>query len=356
MATNTVDEAKVEEFLGKVLGDTAGLTTTVLASIGDRLGLWKDLAANGPATSDELATRTGTQERYVREWLGGMAAAGYLEYDPTSSRFTLPAEHAPVLAQERGPAFFGGAHQMLHGMLSAYDHLLEVFRTGGGVHQREYHDDMWDGMERFTAGWFDNFLVQDWMPALPRVQEALERGAEVADIGCGRGWALIRLAETFPKSRFVGFDVFEPTIARANANAKEAGVDDRVTFEHRDGSSGLPAKYDVIFTFDVVHDSADPEGLLRSIKAALKPRGSYVCLDINCSDHLEENLGPLGAFFHGASVLYCMTTSLANDGVGLGTVGLHPPKLEELAKAAGFGEVRQAPLENPFNNLYELTI
>ncbi|MBA2326046.1 MAG: methyltransferase domain-containing protein [Actinobacteria bacterium] len=350
----TVDEAKVEEFVGKVLTDTSGLTTTVLSSIGDRLGLWKDLAASGPTTSAELAARTGTNERYVREWLGGMAAGGYVEYDRAADRFTLPPEHVPVLAQEGGPVFFGGMHQMIRGMVTVYDQLLEVFRAGGGVPQSAYHDDMWDGMERFTAGWFNNHLVQDWIPALPDVETALERGGDVADIGCGRGRGLIKLAEAYPKSRYVGYDVFEPTIEAARSAAEVAGVSDRVRFEHLDASEGIPGTYDVVFTFDVVHDAVDPRGLLRSIRDALNPGGSYVCLDINCSDNLEENFGPLGAAFHGCSVLYCMTTSLANGGEGLGTVGLHPPKLEELATEAGFSSMQIAPLENPFNNLYEL--
>jgi SAM-dependent methyltransferase len=348
------DEAKVEEFLGKVLGDTSGLTVTVLASLGDRLGLWKDLAANGPATSQELATRTGIHERYAREWLGGMAAAGYLDYDPGTERFTLPPEHAPVLADEGGPAFFGGVHQMLHGMVTVYDRLLEAFRTGRGVPQSSYHDDMWDGMERFTAGWFNNLLVQEWIPALPEVQAVLERGADVADVGCGRGRGLVKLAEAYPKSRYVGFDVFEPTITVARANAEASRVSNRVRFEARDCAEGIPGEFDVIFTFDVVHDAVDPAGLLREIRAALRPGGTYVCLDINCSHRLEENVGPLGAFFHGASILYCMTTSLAGDGAALGTVGLHPLKLEELAGEAGFTRVTKLPLENPFNNVYEL--
>jgi 2-polyprenyl-3-methyl-5-hydroxy-6-metoxy-1,4-benzoquinol methylase len=148
--------------------------------------------------------------------------------------------------------------------------------------------------------------------------------------------------------------VFEPTISQATANAEAAGVSDRVRFEQLDASKSIPEKYDIITTFDVVHDAADPRGLLQAIRASLRPGGRYVCLDINCSERLEENAGPLGAFFHGASVLYCMTTSLAQDGEGLGTVGLHPPKLTELATEAGFRSVRKAPLENPFNNLYEL--
>ena len=352
--TADIDEARVHEFVGKVLTDTSGLTTTVLASIGDRLGFWKDLARNGPATSTELAHRTGTSERYVREWLGGMVAAGYLEYDRSRGRFTLPPEHAPALADEGGPVFFGGMHQMLRGMTTVYDELLDVFETGGGVPQSAYHDDIWDGLERFTAGWFNNLLVQEWIPAMPDVRTALARGADVADIGSGRGRGLIKLAETYPTSRYVGFDVFRPTVTQATENAKAARVADRVRFEHVDASKGIPGEYDVIFTFDVIHDAADPLGLLREIRAALKPNGTYVCLDINCSDELEENVGPLGAAFHGCSVMYCMTTSLANGGVGLGTVGLPPVKLDELATEAGFSSVRQLPLENPFNNVYEL--
>jgi 2-polyprenyl-3-methyl-5-hydroxy-6-metoxy-1,4-benzoquinol methylase len=285
-----VDQARAEEFVGKVLGDASGLTATLLAGIGDRLWLFKDLAANGPATSAELAVRKSINERYAREWLGGMASAGYLEYDPASGRLALPPEHVPALAEEGGPFFFGRVHQMLMGMARPLDQLTETFRHGGGVPQSAYDDDMWDGLERFTTGWFNNLLVQVWIPALPDVQAKLERGAEVADVGCGRGQALIKLAQAYPNSHYVGYDVFEPTIARARANAEAAGLADCVSFEHLDVSQGLPEQYDVITTFDVVHDAVDPRRLLRSIRQALKPDGRYVCLDINCSDKLEELL------------------------------------------------------------------
>jgi 2-polyprenyl-3-methyl-5-hydroxy-6-metoxy-1,4-benzoquinol methylase len=352
--TSNIDQEKAEEFVGKVLGDASGLTATLLAGIGDRLGLFKDLAANGPATSAELADRVGINERYAREWLGGMTSAGYLAYDSASGRFALPPEHVPALAEEGGPFFFGGVHQMMMGMAKPLDQLTEAFRHGGGVPQSAYDDDMWDGLERFTAGWFNNLLVQQWLPAMPDVQAKLEHGADVADVGCGRGQALIKLAQTYPNSRYVGYDAFEPTIAKARANAEAAGVTDRVSFEYLDAAQGLPEKYDVITTFDVVHDAVDPLGLLSAIRQALKPDGRYVCLDINCSDKLEENAGPLGTFFHGASVFYCMTTSLAHDGEGLGTLGLHEPKVRELSAEAGFSEVRHVPLENPFNILYEI--
>jgi len=349
-----LDQAKMEAFVHKVLGDTSAALTTTLAVLGDRLGLFKDLAAHGPATSGELATRTGINERYAREWLGGMASAGYLEYEPASHRFTFPPEHAPALAQEGGPVFFGGVYQMMTGMSGVLDRLTAAFRAGGGVPQSAYDDNMWDGLERFTNGWFENLLTQHWIPGMPDVQTKLERGAQVADVGCGRGRALIKLAQAFPQARYIGYDIFGPTIERATANAQAAGVADRVHFEQRDVSKGLPTQYDVITTFDVVHDAVDPVGLLQTIRQGLRADGIYVCLDINCSDKLQENQGPLGAMFHGFSVLYCMTTSLAGGGMGLGTLGFHEPKVRELCAEAGFSSVRRVPLENPFNNLYEI--
>ena len=356
LEVEVMDQAKMEAFVGKVLNDTSAASVTVLAAIGDRLDLFKRMAVGGPATSAELATRANLNERYVREWLGAMASAGYVEYEPLSRRFTLPLEHVPALAQERGPYFFGGIHQEMLGTFKPLDKIIEAFRHGGGVPQSEYGEDLWEGLERFTAGWFDNHLIQEWIPAMPEVQAKLESGALVADVGCGRGRALIKLAEAFPKSRFVGYDVFEPTISKATENARAAGVSERVRFEHLDVSQGLPEQYDIITTFDVIHDAVDPQGLVRSIRQGLLAGGRYVCLDINCSDKLEENAGPLGALFQGISVLYCMTTSLAHEGEGLGTIGLPESKLRELCEAAGFGEVRQVPLDNPFNNLYEATL
>ena len=349
-----LNQAKMEAFVHKVLGDTSATLTTMLAVLGDRLGLFKDLAAHGPATSDELASRMGMNERYAREWLGGMASAGYLEYEPATRRFTLPPEYAPALAQEGGPVFFGGIYQELPAVTGVLDQLTVAFRAGGGVPQSAYSDQLWDGLERFSRIWFENLLTPQWLPAMPDVQAKLERGAQVADVGCGRGRALIKLAQTFPNSRYMGYDVFGPTIERAMANARAAGVADRVRFAQRDVSQGLPEHYDVITTFDVVHDAVDPLGLLRTIRQGLRVDGVYVCLDINCSEKLEENRGPLGALFYGFSVLYCMTTSLAGGGMGLGTLGFHEPKVRELCAEAGFSQVRRVPLDNPFNNLYEI--
>jgi SAM-dependent methyltransferase len=350
-----VDEAKVGAFMEKAFGDFCGAMTTALCALGDRLGLFKVLAEDGPATAADVAKRAGVQERYALEWLRGMASAGYLQYDRASDRFTLPAEHAPVLSVEGGPMFLGGAYQETMGMLAVFDAVAERFRAGGGVDQGNYPADFWDGLQRFTNGWFENHLVQEWMPAMPDFKAKLESGGSCADVGCGAGRASIKLAEAFPESRHVGFDISDAQIERATANAKKAGLADRVRFEKRDvARDGLPEKYDSVTTFDVIHDAVDPLGLLKAIREGLDDDGVYVCLDINCADDPADNEGPLAAAFYGFSVFYCMTTSLAHDGEGLGTCGLPEAKLRELCEEASFGELRRLPLENPFNNVYEI--
>jgi 2-polyprenyl-3-methyl-5-hydroxy-6-metoxy-1,4-benzoquinol methylase len=349
-----VDQAKMDAFVSKVLGDTTGLMTTTMASIGDRLGLFKDLAAHGPATSAALAQRTAVDERYVREWLSAMASAGYLTYEPASGFFTLPAEHAPVLAQEAGPAFFGGVHEELVALVGVSDRVIDAFKRGGGIPYAAYPESMYEGIERFTAGWFENLLLPVWVAALPEVKAQLEHGIRVADVGCGRGRALIKLAQAFPESRYIGYDLYGPNVDQATANARAAGVADRVTFRQGDVADGLPERYDLITTFDVVHDARDPLGLLRALRHALQPTGTYLCLEVNCAEGLEHNAGPLGALFYGCSVLLCMTLSLAEGGAGLGTMGLPETRLRALAEEAGFRSVRRLPLENPFNSLYEI--
>ncbi len=252
--------------------------------------------------------------------------------------------------------FFGGMYQEIggaSGFLRSIAPIIHAFRNGGGMPQSAYDHHMWNGLERFTAGWFENHLIQEWIPALPEVKAKLEAGALVADVGSGNGRALIKLAQAFPNSRYVGYDIFEPSVAAATANASEAGVGNIIRFEHRDVAKGLPEAYDVITTFDVVHDAIDPRSLLCSIKEGLKPGGTYACLDIKCSEKLEENFGPLGTIFYTISILYCMTTSLAHNGEGLGTVGLPESKLRELATEAGFTGVRVVA-SDPFNNLYEV--
>jgi 2-polyprenyl-3-methyl-5-hydroxy-6-metoxy-1,4-benzoquinol methylase len=351
--TPSVNREKLQAFAQKAMGDVGGTLTVLMCSVGDRLGLFKDLATRGPSTSVDLATRSGLQERYIREWLSQMAVAGYLEYDPTSTRFTLPPEHAAILAEEAGPMFLGGVYQFLPALVAPLELLVQAFCEGGGVHQSVYDERLWEGLERFTGVGFENFMLQQWIPALPEVHRTLEHGALVADVGCGTGRAIIKLAQAYLKSRYIGYDLHEPAVAKAAAKAQAAGVSDRVAFRCLDASKGLPDFYDLITTFDVVHDSADPRGLLRAIRGALKPDGIYVVQEINSQDRLEQNIGPLGAVKLGASVLYCMTTSLANGGAGLGTIGLPEARLRDFCLEAGFRSVRRI-WENPFRVVYEV--
>jgi 2-polyprenyl-3-methyl-5-hydroxy-6-metoxy-1,4-benzoquinol methylase len=356
MSTETIDQERAEAFVGKAMGDLSATTTVVLCMLGDRLSLFKTLAEEGPATSDQLAQRAGIAERYAREWLAGLAAAGYLDYDPDTTAYTLPAEHTPVVAEEGGAVFFGGVYEIIDAAVAVLDQLAEAYRTGGGVPAEQYPRRLFHGIERFTAGWFNHLLVPVWLPEMPAVGELLRAGADVADVGCGRGKALITLAKAFPASSYVGYDNHGPSVEAARQAAADAGVADRVRFEQRDvGADGLPEEYDVITTFDVIHDAVDPAGMLRSIHAALRPSGRYVCVDVNASHAPEENTGAVAALFYGFSNLYCMTSSLAPGGTGLGTCGFNPYVAEQMCKEAGFTGFRTLPLDNPFNNAYEIT-
>jgi SAM-dependent methyltransferase len=354
--TIAADEAVIETFMERIVGDYAGANAFFMGAIGDRLGLFTDLASNGPATSGELAERTGLAERYLREWLGGMAAAGYLTYEAATTRYALPSEHAPVLAEEAGPWFLGAAFfDFSTNFGDTFHMLLEGFRTGEGVPQAAHGAEVAHSIDRFTAPWYESMLVPHWLPQIPDVSSRLEAGGEVCDVGCGQGRALVKLAEAFPTCTFTGFDVYGPAIESAERRAKEAGVDDRVRFDRRDVARGLPGEYDVITTFDVLHDSVDPTALLGAIHAALKPDGRHLCLEINCADRPEDNIGPFGTIFYGLSLAYCLPVSMTDDGAGLGTLGLPQSKLTELANGVGFTEVTRAPIDDPFSALYVLT-
>jgi 2-polyprenyl-3-methyl-5-hydroxy-6-metoxy-1,4-benzoquinol methylase len=352
--TPAILEEEAGAFTGRVLADTAAAATVVIAALGDRLGLFKSLANDGPATSAGLAARTGLDERHVREWLNGMFAADYLTFNPAGSTYAIPAAHVPTLAAEPGPTFCGGVHQELLGAIQRYDDVLDAFRSGGGVHHRHLHPDVGLGTARFTAAWHEYLLVPEWLPLVPEVRALLERGADVADVGCGAGLACISLARAFPASRFVGYDVSVEAVEAARLNAKAAGVADAASFEVLDASQGLPQMFDVITTFDVVHDAVAPRALLRAIRDSLREHGRYLCLDINCSDKTTDNVGPIASLLYGFSLLYCMTTSLAEGGEGLGTLGLPESVLRSLASEAGFSSVRRIEMDNPFNSLYEV--
>ncbi len=341
-------------FIERVLGDSAAFTQIAMAALGDRLGIWKDLAAHGPATSTQLARRMGLSERHVREWLASMAAADYLSYDAATATFSLAPDRAAVLADEGGPMFLGGVPELLVSYLKPYERLVETFRTGGGVPQSAFPEATYRGQARFSAGWYEHLLVQRWLPAAG-LDGALASGLRLCDVGCGGGRALVKLAQSYPASRFVGYDVYGPNVHRARELADRAGVADRVQFHQLDAAAGIRETFDAITTFDVVHDAVDPEQLLRAIRGALAARGTYLCLEIKCGARVEDNLGPVGALMHGVSVLYCMSTSLAHGGAALGTCGLHERRLRELASTAGFSGVTKLAIDDAFNDLYALT-
>ena len=355
MATEpAIDQARRDAFLGKVAADGAGAFAWLMCAIGDRLGLFADLAENGPATSQDLAARTGLQERYLREWLHGLVCAGYLDYAPASGRFALPPEHAPVLAQEGGLACFGGLFEEFPSLAKAFDPLLQVFQQGGGIPLTAYDEHLFRGDERLGARFYEHLLVQQWVPALPEAQAALARGALAADVGCGGGRALITLARAFPNSRFVGYDVYGPNVARATANAEAAGVGDRVRFEQRDAAQGLPEQFDLVMAAFVIHDAGDPLAALRAIRAALHPRGAFLCVEFAAAERVEENIGPMGALGYGSSLFYCLPTAMANGTVGLGALGLPEARLRELCLEAGFSSVQRASVPPPRLAVYEV--
>jgi SAM-dependent methyltransferase len=347
------DWGQVKEFAGVMVNDLGAALQGALSYIGDRLGIFKAMAGAGPVTSSELAERTGLDERYVREWLGAMTAAKYIAYDPASARYSMSAEHAMILADESSPFYMGGFIQMLVPHVSMAPKLMEAFRNGKGVPQSEYPPEVFEAIERGTAPMYNHHLVAKWIPAMPQVVECLNGGGTALDVGCGSGRAVITLAVAFPKSRFFGYDAHPGSVERARANAKAAGVSDRVTFDVVDCTKLPSQEFDFISTFDVVHDSVDPAGLLSSIRNALKPDGTYLMLEMNVSNRPEDNINPLGRMMYSASTLYCMTVSLAHGGAGIGAL-MGEDKARELASGAGFTRFRRLPIKDAFSALYEI--
>ena len=348
-----LDWDKVKAFAFQTMTDIGTAMHGALSYIGDRLGIFKAMAGAGWISSAELAASTGLSERYLREWLGAMAAARYVEYDPATRKFLLPPEHAMILAKEDSPFFFGGFIQGIANIAMA-PKVAEAFKTGKGVPQSEYPPDTVEGIERGTAPMFQHHLVRKWLPAMPQVVASLTDGGSALDVGCGSGRAAIALAKAFPRALVFGYDSHPESIERARANARAAGlIKDRIAFEAVDCTK-LPAeRWDFITTFDVVHDSVDPVALLKSIRQALKPAGTYLMLELNVSANLEDNLNPMGRMMYSTSTLYCMTVSLAQGGAGIGAV-MGEPKARELCAQAGFTRFRRLPIDDMFSALYEV--
>lgn len=348
------DKDRAKAFTQQVLGDMAGAVALHLCVIGDRLGLFKDFAANGAADPATFARRNDIDERYAREWLEALRAAGYLEYAPATNEFTLPAEHFIPLARDKHPLFQGNLRNLLAYGMGPLDQLTEAFKNGGGVSQSVFPPDFYATMQRSSGLRYENFLLQTWLPDMPDVVAMLERGVDVADVGCGRGTALMIMAEAFPNSRFFGYDAFALQLEGATDAALARGLDKNLSFAQLDASAEIPRDFDIIFTFDVIHDMAKPREGLLNIRQHLKPGGIYVLQEITAADERHDNRGPVATIKYGMSLTYCMTTSLANHGEGLGTLGMPEKVVRELCTEAGFSTVRKLPCSNDFVSLFEV--
>jgi SAM-dependent methyltransferase len=352
MTITDIDERKLEAFAERVAAEAGAALNAALVTLGDELGLYRAMADGQPVTAAALASRTGTQERYVREWLNAQAAGDLVAYDPETATYALPPEHALVLADESSPASMLGVFQSVNAAVAMRERLAERFVDGDGVGWHEHHHDLWHGTERAFGVAYRASLVTEWLPALDGVVERLEAGGRVADVGCGHGASTILLAQAFPASRFVGFDLHAESIATARRRAAQAGVADRVTFEVA-GAAEFPGDgYDLVAFFDAFHDLGDPLAAARRAASALVPDGRCMLVEPYAGDRVEDNLNPLGRLRYGFSTLVCTPGSLSQPGrAALGTLA-GEARLRELLQAGGFGAVRRAA-ETPFNLVLE---
>jgi 2-polyprenyl-3-methyl-5-hydroxy-6-metoxy-1,4-benzoquinol methylase len=348
-----MDQQKMEALALRVVSDMAASFSMALGHIGDRLGLFRTLAEAGAVSSAQLASKTGLNERYVREWLKAMVAAEYVDYDLESGRFLMTPEQKFVLANDESPLSAGGPLQFTTPTVLNTPKVMEAFRHGGGVSYDEMSEDVTEGIARFFSPGYTNFLVNDWLTAVPGLTDRLSQGLHVADIGCGWGVSTVTMATAFPRSRFLGIDNDPSSIDRARrlAAARRARNVYWLTAPAHQ-LAPLPA-HDLICAFDCIHDMIDPRGTLRAIHAALAEDGIYLWSEPNASDNPLENRNAVGKAFACVSPLHCMTVSLAHHGEGLGTV-IGERGVRELAEEAGFSSVEKLPIQNAFNQFFAL--
>ncbi len=347
-----VDMDKLMGFLFQAAGDIGATLNTALVVMGDRLGLYRVLADAGPLTPAELAERTGTAERYVREWLNAQAAGGYVSYDPDSGRYTLPIEHAVALTDESSPAYLPGAFQVALGSMLDSPRIIEAAKTGEGIAWHTHGHDVFDGCERFFRPGYNASLVSAWLPALDGIVEKLQRGATVADVGCGHGASTILMAQAFPASTFTGSDYHEGSIATARERAAEAGVSDRVRFEVAPAASYPGTGYDLVTMFDCLHDMGDPIGAARHVSQSLADDGTWMIVEPFAGDRVEDNINPTGRAYYGFSTLLCTPASLSQEvGLALGAQA-GEARIRDVVARGGLTRFRRVS-ETPFNIVYE---
>jgi 2-polyprenyl-3-methyl-5-hydroxy-6-metoxy-1,4-benzoquinol methylase len=347
----SINEQKLNEFLGRAVVDIGATLHAGLVVLGEKLGLYKALAL-APATPAELAKKTGTTERYVREWLNAQAAGGYVTYDADSARYSLTEEQAFALADESSPAYVPGAFQLVTSAVKAEPKITEAFRSGAGFGWHEHDNGLFEGTERFFRPNYIGNLISSWIPSLTGVEEKLRRGAKVADVGCGRGASTILMAQAFPKSTFTGFDYHGPSIEGARQAAQKAGVADRVKFEQAAAKEYPGSDYDLVAVFDCLHDMGDPVGAATHVLRSLKKDGTWMLVEPFASDRVEQNFNPVGRVFYSASTLICTPASRSQEvGLALGAQA-GEARIGEVVKRGGFTQFRRAT-ETPFNLVFE---
>jgi SAM-dependent methyltransferase len=351
MTTTELDQAEAEAFAGRMVTVINDAALALSVSIGHRTGLFDTLAGLPPSTSEEIANASGCNERYVREWLGAMVAGHVVEYDAATRTYVLPAEHAASLTRAAGVGNIGAIAQMAAMLGGVETQVVECFHNGGGVPYSEFPTFHTIAAE-LSQDTIDATLLEGALPLVPGLVGRLEAGIDVADVGCGSGYALCVMARAFPNSRFQGFDFSEEAIAAARSQARVWQLDN-VAFEVRDVTDlSLTATFDFITTFDAVHDQAAPDRVLAGIAAALRPGGVYVCVDVAASSNVEDNVDhPFGSFLYTISTMHCMTVSLALDGMGLGTVWGEQTALAMLSEA-GFANVEVEHVPDDILNVY----
>jgi 2-polyprenyl-3-methyl-5-hydroxy-6-metoxy-1,4-benzoquinol methylase len=350
-ADQPVDTDRLEQLLGQVVSDLGAAYAAPLVRIGDRLGLFTALADGGSTTPHALAERTGTDPRYVAEWLLAMAGSGYVEHEG-DDRYAMSPEQAALFADEDSPAFMLGGFQLQTAAVRAFDRLARAFRTGEGMGWHEHHEDVFEGTERFFRPSYLAQLTTSWIPALPGLEERLRRGAQVADVGCGLGASTRIMAQAYPASSFVGTDYHEQSIALARERAEAAGLSDRLRFDTV-SADRLSGHYDLVTLFDCVHDMPDPLGALQSVRQAVRDDGWVLMVEPISGDRVEDSLNPVGRVYAAASLFLCLPSGLsAEPRAGLGNQA-GPARTLALAEQAGFTRTREAA-RTPFNIVYEL--
>src|SRR5271169_6077139 len=346
-----IDMDKLNAFIGRFVGDLGAAVGTGMVVIGERLGLYKALAER-PMTSAELAAKTRTDERYVREWLSSQAAGGYVTYNEQTRKFSLSEEQAFTLANEESPAYLPGAFKLALGSLAAVPRITEAFRSGAGMGWNEHDEDVFHGCEKFFRPSYAANLISSWIPSLHGVQAKLEAGARVADVGCGKGASTVLMAKAFPKSQFFGFDYHDQSIEAARESARRNGVADRVTFNVAKAKEFPGKDYDLVAVFDCLHDMGDPVGAAAHVRQSLAKDGTWMIVEPFANDQLKDNLNPVGRVYYGFSTLLCTPCSRSQEvGLCLGAQS-GEARIREVVTMAGFNRFRRAT-ETPFNIVYE---